>query len=315
MKAVIDQKPAAPPLGSQRINWRSVAVITAAALIVYFVMRSLPTGTNLSHMDFKPGGSSVEFCDPANPQFMPVVSVKSPVTLQLSPNGPVQAGIEAHLTANLTSASGKPVTPEDLLVVHAARLHLMLIDPSLADYQHVHPEPGTKPGEWTFAFMPKSGGRYRVYADFTPAATGRGLYAAADLPVAGPNALPRSSAGGSEPLRYDDDGFVYTLVTAQEPRAGSVLDLTFSVRRPDGAEVPLGTVMDAYAHLVAFDTERTGFAHLHPKEADLSKKPDAHNPRLTFQVTIPKPGRYVIWAQTNIAGRERVAPFNIDVGQ
>jgi hypothetical protein len=71
--------------------------------------------------------------------------------------------------------------------------------------------------------------------------------------------------------------------------------------------------MGAFAHVVAFDEERTGFAHLHPQETDLGKPPDALRPVLNFKVTIPRPGRYVIWAQVNLGGEEAFAPFWLDV--
>ena len=59
---------------------RQMAIITAVALALYVVVRLLPTGTNLNHMDFRmTGKGALEFCDPANPQFIPVVQVRSPV--------------------------------------------------------------------------------------------------------------------------------------------------------------------------------------------------------------------------------------------
>ena len=59
-----------------------VAWITAAALAVFVGMRFLPTGTNLNHMDFRVSGqNAIEFCDPSNPQFIPVVAVRSPVAM------------------------------------------------------------------------------------------------------------------------------------------------------------------------------------------------------------------------------------------
>ena len=67
--------PAAAGMGAP--EWRRVAVITAAAAVLFFVVRRLPTGTNLSHIDFRVGGNSIEFCDPANPQFLPVVAVRA----------------------------------------------------------------------------------------------------------------------------------------------------------------------------------------------------------------------------------------------
>ncbi|HEY0945932.1 MAG TPA: hypothetical protein VGD81_11725, partial [Opitutaceae bacterium] len=110
------------------------------------------------------------------------------------------------------------------------------------------------------------------------------------------------------------DGYRFALTPVSEPiRAGSVTDLTFTVERVDGGTVPLEPVMDAYAHLVAFDDVRSGFAHLHPNETDLTRRPDALHPRLTFKVTIPRAGRYVVWAQVNLGGREAFAPFWFDV--
>ena len=71
--------------------------------------------------------------------------------------------------------------------------------------------------------------------------------------------------------------------------------------------------MDAYAHLVAFDETRSGFAHLHPMQSDPLQAPDRMQPALDFKVTIPSAGRYVVWAQVKIAGDERFTPFWFDV--
>ena len=64
---------------------RSILLITGAALALYAVVRLLPTGSNLNHMDFRTEGKgALEFCDPANPQFIPVVAVRSPVEMRPS---------------------------------------------------------------------------------------------------------------------------------------------------------------------------------------------------------------------------------------
>ena len=73
---------ATPTLSVQQ--WRQVGVISAVALAIFAVLRWLPTGTSLSHMDFRVDAkNSIEFCDPLNPQFIPVVAVASPVSLSL----------------------------------------------------------------------------------------------------------------------------------------------------------------------------------------------------------------------------------------
>jgi hypothetical protein len=71
--------------------------------------------------------------------------------------------------------------------------------------------------------------------------------------------------------------------------------------------------MGALAHLVAFDEARSGFAHLHPNETDKFHSLDTRWPRLTFKLTIPRAGRYVIWSQVILDGREVFAPFWFEV--
>jgi hypothetical protein len=198
--------------------WRAISLITAGALALYLAVRLLPVGPNLNHMDFRMEGTgALEFCDPANPQFIPVVQVRSPIVLTLKGDREPAREQPVTFTLQMRTASGKPIAPEDLLVSHTRKLHLLAVDPTLSDYQHLHPEPGRRAGEWVFTLTPRRAGLYRVFADFTPAATARGLYGVAEFTVPGsvplvtrvPNstwpgggfnfelAVPRNSARGS----------------------------------------------------------------------------------------------------------------------
>ncbi|HEY0944324.1 MAG TPA: hypothetical protein VGD81_03625, partial [Opitutaceae bacterium] len=125
----------------ERRQWRQIVFLTAGALALYVGFRLMPTGTNLNHMDFRvEGKNTLEMCDPANPQFIPVVAVRSPVSLTLATTtAAAVAGAPLQATVQLATASGKPLAPNDLLVMHTQRLHLLIVDPSLTDYQHVHP--------------------------------------------------------------------------------------------------------------------------------------------------------------------------------
>ncbi|HEX7630809.1 MAG TPA: hypothetical protein VF388_01645, partial [Lacunisphaera sp.] len=291
---------------------RQIALITAAAIALYVTVRLLPTGSNLNHMDFRmTGKGTLEFCDPANPQFIPVVAVRSPVTATLQSDRDPAQDQPVKFTLKLMTASGKPVGPADLLVAHTRKLHLMVVDPTLSDYQHIHPEPGRRDGEWVFTMTPQRAGTYRVFADFTPVATQRGLYASADFTVPGTVATVTREPNTTAQVA----GFNFELVLPPVLQAGKPADLRFRIESPGRVKepVPLQPVMGAFAHLVAFNEARSGFAHLHPNEIDLSQPPDALRPELTFKVTIPSPGRYVIWAQVNLAGTEIFVPFWVDV--
>ena len=291
---------------------RSIGLITLSALALYVIVRLLPTGTNLNHMDFRvEGKDAIEFCDPANPQFIPVVAARSPVTLALRSDSAPVLGKPVTFTLSLRTASGKPIAPEDLLVAHTRKLHLLVVDPTLDDYQHIHPEPGKRAGDWVFTLTPQRAGTYRVFADFTPAATARGLYASADFTVPGTSA--RIVRGTNDTAEVG--GYRFTLeIAGGRLQARRPADLRFRIERRIGRDpIPLQPVMGAFAHLVAFNDERSGFAHLHPRETDLSKPPDPQKPELTFKITIPQPGLYVIWAQVNLGGEEAFIPFWTDV--
>lgn len=291
---------------------RQIVLITIAAVIFYAGFRLLPTGTNLHQNDFNvQGKGAIELCDPANPQFVAVTTARSPVTMSLRGDLPAAPGRASRVTLTLATSTGKPVGPADLLVQHTRKLHLLVVDPTLRDYQHIHPEPGEKDGEWTFDFTPRLAGAYRVFADFVPVPTGRSLYAGAELPVTGEVAVNMNQ------LSWDAlvDGYLFKLNPAAPVRAGQVTDYEFTVARTDGAAVPMEPVMDAYAHLVAFDQANVGFAHLHPKETSLAPLPDPAKPKLTFRIMIPQAGTYVIWAQVKLGGREVFAPFWFEVAQ
>src|SRR5437762_9927562 len=97
-----------------RRQLRQLAMISVGAIVVFVVFRFLPTGTSLNHMDFRVNAkNSIDFCDPLNPQFIPVVAVASPVTLALTSAGAAPApGAEARFTLTLKTASGKTTAPE-----------------------------------------------------------------------------------------------------------------------------------------------------------------------------------------------------------
>lgn len=317
------------------VNWRSVAWITGAALALYAGFRLLPTGTNLHHMDFQvSGANALEMCDPANPQFIPVVEARSPVRMELRAEGgdAPAAGRETRWVLSLATLAGKPIGPVDLLTVHTKKLHLLVVDPTLRDYQHVHPEPGERPGEWIFAHTPRRAGAYRVFADFTPAATGRGLYSYADYTAAAGAAAAEGPSGWRAPAlgeAAERDGYVLSLNLEKggAVKAGAPGTLIFSIRAKDGGAVPMEPVMGAYVHMTAFDQERSGFAHLHPRveageaepardgSAPLPPPKDPARPGFAFDVMIPREGTYLVWAQFKLRGEEWFQPFVLEVGR
>ena len=84
----------------------------------------------------------------------------------------------------------------------------------------------------------------------------------------------------------------------------------------NGEALTLRPMMGAFAHMVAFDPELKGFAHLHPLEDVLpANQSDSHQGPLTFSFTPPKNGFYRLWAQVRIGEEaETFIPFDLKVG-
>ena len=207
---------------------------------------------------------------------------------------------------------GAPLLTGELQEVHLARIHLLVIEPSLTDYHHVHPQPTAVPGEYAFAFTPRKTGAYRIWADIRPAPMNLQEYALADLPGLGPTSGLNDRTSTS---RVRVDGFEYELTfTTPTIKAGVVAIGRLRVSGPDGRGFEqLEPLMGAYAHLVGFHEDFQTVLHLHPRGAPASGPQARGGPELEFQIYAVKPGFYRLFAQVQIGGISRFAPFGIQV--
>jgi hypothetical protein len=297
---------------SGKIRWR-IAGITGLMVVIFVAFQFLPSfaperpGTLLRRIS---GDPSPHLCDVDSLGFNRVNANRSPFVMQVFSASKPTIGEETEVMLSLTTPGGRAIHLNDLMEVHTKKVHLLLVDASLEDYHHVHPQSTGIPGEYSFRFTPGSGGDYRVFADVTPAATKRPAQAVTDLSVEG-EAWKPSGRFGLESLVGD---YRFTL---ELPPAGLAIKkpdlVTLRVEHPGGKGVKLEPVMGAYAHLVGFDEERSGFAHMHPIEDGLDFQPDPISPNLDFIFYVTEPGEYMLWAQVAIGGEEVFAPFLVTV--
>src|SRR5699024_2287396 len=86
------------------------------------------------------------------------VNAQMEIEAPLTPNQPVNAKLR------LTHAgTGQPLEASELAVVHTEKLHLFVVDSSLRDYQHIHPQPTDMPGIFRFDFTPKTSNSYSAW--------------------------------------------------------------------------------------------------------------------------------------------------------
>lgn len=229
------------------------------------------------------------------------------VQLQVAPATPAQAGKPYEGTLTLTLADGKPATPEALQVVHTERLHLLVIDPTLSDYHHLHPKPGTKPGEYVLNFVPRRDGAYRLWADVTPVG-GEHAYARADIGRYSTDA----TIDRSETREAQVDGLTFRLTLATPLSAGQATMATVEVSKEGKPFAALEPVMGAYAHGVGFSDDGQQLLHVHP----LGEEPTGDQrggPTLQFHLLPAEPGFLKFFVQVRVDGRDVFAPFGLFV--
>jgi hypothetical protein len=225
---------------------------------------------------------------------------------------PLAVGRPITAFLQLKKANGDPVYPADLLETHTKKIHLLIIDPSLADYHHEHPRPTAVPGEYRFTFTPLKPGPYRVWADVRPSPLGLQQYAMTDI-AADTAGLPFTNRTVS--FKTTVDGLNYELLLDEpQVRAGKSVHAKLRVTSPDGQGfTQLEPIMATFAHLVGFNEDFQTVLHLHPKGPPVLDANARGGPELEFQIYAMQPGFVRLFAQVQIGGQPHFAPFGLDI--
>jgi hypothetical protein len=215
----------------------------------------------------------------------------------------------------IRSSNGAPVYPSDLIVTHTERVHLLVVDSSLSDYHHEHPHHTRVPGEYAFSFTPRRLGPYRVWADLRPQPMGLQEYAAALIPAGSTSTHP-DPVDRTVTNRVVADGFTFELILPAGPLRFARPNLV-QLRMTDADGTPLTRLepfMTAYAHLVGFYEDGRGVVHVHPKGPAIYDRNARGGPELEFQFYTTQRGFVRLFAQVQINGESRYAPFGIFIG-
>jgi len=231
--------------------------------------------------------------------------------VELRSDKPLVAGETSHVTIRLTDIKdGKPLTPNDLNIVHTKKLHLLVIDPSLSDYQHIHPDVSNVPGEYTFDFTPLKNARYRVWANFIPASTGKELYESADI---GTPAKDKTIIDKTVLTHATVDGYDFTL-TLDEPLKAGEADMASMIVTKDGKPfAQLQPILGAFAHMVGFSENFKSVMHVHPSGDEPTTEDARGGPKLEFHIEPEFKGFYKIFAQVRIDNKTIFVPFGVKV--
>ena len=226
----------------------------------------------------------------------------------------LRAGQEVSATLFLKRLDGQPIYPTDLIETHTKRIHLLLIDSSLTDFQHEHPTPTGAPGEYAFRFTPRQPGSYLAWADIRPTPMGLQEYATTTIPSDAPGEPFRDR---TVKTRVVVDGLVFDLSFAQPTLlAGKPINGHLRISTVDGTEFDqLEPFMAAFAHLVGFHEDLRTVIHFHPKGRPVLNEKARGGPELEFILYASQPGFVRLFAQVQIGGVSKFAPFGLQFAQ
>lgn len=204
-------------------------------------------------------------------------------------------------------STGRPLSDEDLKMVHEKCVHTMLINDSLTDYHHVHPEYDSATGQFTCSFTPRTNESYSMWNDVHHVHSHhpQHIRTAIDNPQAvkmQPSISQQSLAMGDglrlsieadAPLRIRENGILRINVTDASGRKLNNLE-------------PL---MGAFAHLVGFSADGQHFIHCHP----IGQEPRGNHERamgsLEFHMTPVHAGPTRFFLQVIVDGKEHTLSF------
>ena len=176
---------------------------------------------------------------------------------------------------------------KDLDVVHEKKLHMVVYDPALKEFQHVHPEFDGKLWNVTLDFAVN--GQYWVWAQGKLTKNGTEFSASNRLNINGGRAAWPSSPKLSD-VRSGVDGNSVATLEATKLKAGQSVMLNLSFTRVDGSKPKIVPFLGAFAHVLAVSDDGDSLLHVHPMDGSQPNEGMVH-------MKFPAAGAYRLWVQ------------------
>jgi hypothetical protein len=217
----------------------------------------------------------------------------------MDPADPV-AGRPVALRLMIHAADGTMV--KDFEVVHNEKVHLAIVRDGLDNFAHIHPAVHAQ-GNLTVIHTFPTGGRYRLFADYTPIGGGHAT-ARGSLSVGG-ESPPAPPITPDAPGVVAADG-VRATISVAPLKAGKPNRVSFALRDEGGDLAGLEPYMGELGHLM-FVSATGRYVHVHPAGGDAAQG------MVEFEAHFPEPGLYKGWGQFKRSGQVRVLPFVLKV--
>lgn len=214
-----------------------------------------------------------------------------------------QAGKVIYQFQLVDTASNKLIADADLQLSHEKKIHLLVYDPSLREFQHVHPE--FKDDAWSVELNFSVNGNYWVWAQGQLAADGEEFSSFNRIEITGGAATwPTPPTLGD--VRSGTSGNSKVDLGTNKISAGKMVMLSVKLTRTDGSQPQIEPYLGAFAHVVAVPEDGDSLLHIHPMNGSKPNEGMIH-------ATFPQAGNYRLWIQYIDGGVLNTIPLSIRV--
>lgn len=214
----------------------------------------------------------------------------------------MSAGSAKYKFQLIDTETNKLIGDQDLNVAHERKLHLIIYDPSLQEFQHVHPEfDGTM---WIADTQFSVDGNYWIWAQGELASDGEEFSSSNKLDITGgTSAWPTPPVLGNQ--RTGTSGTSAIELSKTKLVAGKMVMLDLKMTRTDGTTPKLEPYLGAFAHIIATPADGDALIHVHPVGTGPSEG--------MLHATFPAAGEYRLWIQFIDGGSLKTIPLSVEV--
>jgi hypothetical protein len=311
------------------IHPTALAVLRRAALLA-LLLTTLPTSawatdhpnTMGGHAEHGDHGNHRAHGNHANPAASPhetsPIEAADKITLELVDPPKLEPGKAVTVRFRLRrQGDANALSFKDLKEVHTKKLHLFVVDASLTDFFHLHPQPTPKDATlFAFSFSPNKTGNYQLWADVTPLSKNTTQPARQQFVQARLSAL--NPASNSIDTTLVDEATLESLkakLSFDPPLQSDQASIgTVTVTNLAGQPIRnLEPVLGAFAHVVAYANNGQSILHSHPMGKEPKGAADRAGPTLQFHLEPSQSGFVKIFVQIRLDGRDLIFPFGVMV--
>ena len=233
-----------------------------------------------------------------------IINLPQDKILIMNESEPLKIGSLNTINFTLVDKNNNQIIADDLQMTHTKKIHLMIIDPTLTDYQHIHPilVKSSNGEHFTFDFTPKSSG-YIMWADITPNNIGH-EYIKTIIGNPNKNLKPDEKINNVAKV----GSYKINLVFEGDVKK-DVMTMLIAIITKNGKPVKnLQPIMGTSAHIAVFANNGQTLIHTHPEENTNAKKGI-----ISFHLDPKASGYAKMFVQFKVNGVEYFAPFGFKI--